>query len=316
MKVFSAKGNDEMVSAGESERVLLIDDDPHIHDLVSFHLENRVGGVISAMDARSGKSLAVQQRPSLILLDIQMPDEDGVSLCRSLQRLPETRDIPVVFLTGCEEEAQLAEAFDAGAVDYIKKPICQTELVARVGARLRAKSTLDRVREQARVDGLTGLGNRAALDEMLAEKSREWEKEGFCFSLAILDLDHFKRINDDRGHQAGDLVLAAAAAAFGKVSRPSDRLYRYGGDEFVAMIPGEDARDTLRVVERMVAAASEIRFDAPHEDIQISCSAGVVSPDASLSIFESAQVLELADRALYHAKRMGRNCAVAYSDSM
>jgi len=299
----------------DSQRVLLIDDDPHIHDLVSFHLEDRVGGVISAMDARSGRSLAVQQRPSLILLDIQMPDEDGVSLCRSLQGLPETRDIPVVFLTGCEEEAQLAKAFEAGAVDYIKKPICQTELVARVGARLRAKSTLDRVREQARIDGLTGLGNRAALDEMLAEKSREWEKDGFCFSLAILDLDHFKRINDDRGHQAGDLVLAAAAAAFGRVCRPSDRLYRYGGDEFVAMIPGEDARDSLRVVERMVAAANEVRFAPPQEEIRISCSAGVVSPDAALSIVEPGQVLELADRALYQAKRKGRNCVAAYSES-
>ena len=304
-----------MARRGDSKSVLLIDDDPHIHDLVSFHLEDRVGSVISARDARSGKSLAIQQRPSLILLDIQMPDQDGLSLCRSLQRLPETREIPVVFLTGCEEQDQLVEAFDAGAVDYIKKPICQTELVARVTARLRAKSTLDRVREQARIDGLTGLGNRAALDENLAEKSRQWEKDGFCFSLAILDLDHFKHINDDRGHRVGDLVLSGAAEAFTRISRSSDSLFRYGGDEFVMIIPGEDSSDALAVVERMVEAVQRIRLDSPHGDVRVTCSAGLVSPVEAMSIVEPSQVLEFADRALYSAKRLGRNCAVSYSES-
>ena len=186
-----------MVRRTGSKSVLLIDDDPHIHDLVIFHLEDRVGGIISAHDARSGLSLAIQESPALILLDIRMPDEDGVSLCRKLQNLPETREIPVVFLTGCEEQDQLAQAFDAGAVDYIRKPICRTELHARVMARLRAKSNLDRIREQARVDGLTGLGNRSALDESLLERSENWDKEGLNFSLAILDLDHFKKVNDE-----------------------------------------------------------------------------------------------------------------------
>ena len=189
-----------MVRGSDPNSVLLIDDDPHIHDLVVFHLEDRVGTVIGAHDANSGLSLAIQERPALILLDIRMPDEDGLSLCKRLQNIPETRDIPVVFLTGCEEQDQLVQAFDAGAVDYIKKPICRDELLARVTARLRAKSNLDRIRKQARIDGLTGLGNRSALDECLAERSADWDKEGLSFSLAILDLDHFKKINDEHGH--------------------------------------------------------------------------------------------------------------------
>lgn len=302
-----------MVRRGNSNCVLLIDDDPHIHDLVAFHLEDRVGSVISAHDARSGRSLAIQERPALILLDIRMPGEDGVALCRQLQTHPETREIPVVFLTGCEEQDQLAEAFEAGAVDYIKKPICRTELLARVTARLRAKSTLDRIREQARVDGLTGLGNRAALDECLAEKSLDWEKEGLDYCLAILDLDHFKQINDQHGHRTGDEILSAAASAISRISRPYDRLFRYGGDEFVAIISGEDSSDAFRVVERMVEAVRGIKLRSSRGEVHLTCSAGLVSPSAAPGIVEPNQVLELADRALYHAKSRGRDCALVYS---
>ncbi len=294
-----------MVRRSGSKSVLLIDDDPHIHDLVAFHLEDQVGSIVSAHDASSGLSLAIQESPALILLDIRMPDEDGVSLCRRLQNIPETRDIPVVFLTGCEEQDQLAQAFDAGAVDYIKKPICRTELLARVTARLRAKSNLDRIREQARVDGLTGLGNRSALDESLLERSSNWDKDGLSFSLAILDLDHFKKINDEHGHRMGDQVLSAAANSFARISRPCDSLFRYGGDEFVVIIPGEDSSDALRIVQRMVESVDRIVLPSPRGEVRVT---------ESQAILELSQVLEFADQALYHAKRLGRNRAVSYSE--
>ncbi|HIF97782.1 MAG TPA: diguanylate cyclase [Myxococcales bacterium] len=303
-----------MVRRSGSKSVLLIDDDPHIHDLVAFHLEDQVGSIVSAHDASSGLSLAIQESPALILLDIRMPDEDGVSLCRRLQNIPETRDIPVVFLTGCEEQDQLAQAFDAGAVDYIKKPICRTELLARVTARLRAKSNLDRIREQARVDGLTGLGNRSALDESLLERSSNWDKDGLSFSLAILDLDHFKKINDEHGHRMGDQVLSAAASSFARISRPCDSLFRYGGDEFVVIIPGEDSSDALRIVQRMVESVDRIVLPSPRGEVRVTCSAGLIAPYESQAILELSQVLEFADQALYHAKRLGRNRAVSYSE--
>ncbi len=303
-----------MVRRSGSKSVLLIDDDPHIHDLVAFHLEDQVGSIVSAHDASSGLSLAIQESPALILLDIRMPDEDGVSLCRKLQNIPETRDIPVVFLTGCEEQDQLAQAFDAGAVDYIKKPICRTELLARVTARLRAKSNLDRIREQARVDGLTGLGNRSALDESLLERSSNWDKDGLSFSLAILDLDHFKKINDEHGHRMGDQVLSAAANSFARISRPCDSLFRYGGDEFVVIIPGEDSSDALRIVQRMVESVDRIVLPSPRGEVRVTCSAGLIVPSESQAILELSQVLEFADQALYHAKRLGRNRAVSYSE--
>ncbi|MEO2121856.1 MAG: diguanylate cyclase [bacterium] len=303
-----------MVRRSGSKSVLLIDDDPHIHDLVVFHLEDQVGSIVSAHDASSGLSLAIQESPALILLDIRMPDEDGVSLCRRLQNIPETRDIPVVFLTGCEEQDQLAQAFDAGAVDYIKKPICRTELLARVTARLRAKSNLDRIREQARVDGLTGLGNRSALDESLLERSSNWDKDGLSFSLAILDLDHFKKINDEHGHRMGDQVLSAAASSFARISRPCDSLFRYGGDEFVVIIPGEDSSDALRIVQRMVESVDRIVLPSPRGEVRVTCSAGLIAPYESQAILELSQVLEFADQALYHAKRLGRNRAVSYSE--
>lgn len=290
----------------QTQKVLLIDDDQHIHDLVRFHLEERVGGLIGARDADAGAALAMQENPDLILLDICMPDEDGLTLCRKLQTDPVTREIPVVFLTGCEEPDQLVEAFEAGAVDYIRKPICRTELIARVEARLSAKITLDDAREQARSDGLTGLGNRVALDECLRERVREHRDESFPFSLAILDLDHFKRINDKYGHQMGDEIICAVVRAFVRMSRPCDRLFRFGGDEFVVVIPGGKSEDAAIVVNRMVESVSAIRLPVSDGQVGITCSAGFVSQPEWGEYLPAKQLLERADRALYEAKRMGR----------
>ena len=297
---------------GQKEKVLLIDDDQQIHDLVRFHLEDRVGCVLGASDAYSGAVLAAQEKPDLILLDICMPDEDGVTLCRKLQTDPATRDIPVVFLTGCEEPDQLVKAFEAGAVDYIRKPICRTELIARVEARLNAKITLDDAREQARLDGLTGLENRMALDECLGQRVREHLTEGFPFSLAILDLDHFKNINDEYGHQMGDEIICSAVRAFVRMSRPYDRLFRYGGDEFVVVISGGEPDDAQTVVSRMLTAVRGIRLPVPDGQVGVTCSAGLISQPEWGKGLSSKELLARADRALYEAKRLGRSRLVRY----
>ncbi|MEE3326908.1 MAG: diguanylate cyclase [Myxococcota bacterium] len=301
-----------MTLQDHSQKVLLIDDDQQIHDLVRFHLEDRVGCVIAASDACSGRVLAAKEKPDLILLDICMPDEDGVTLCQKLQTDPATRDIPVVFLTGCDEPDQLVKAFEAGAVDYIRKPICRTELVARVEARLSAKITLDDAREQARLDGLTGLENRVALDECLEERVSEHLKEGFPFSLAILDLDHFKAINDRYGHQMGDEIICSAVRALVRMSRPYDRLFRYGGDEFVVVIAGGDPEDAKTVVSRMLTSVRAIRLPVPDGQVGVTCSAGLVSQPEWGQRLDAKDLLERADRALYEAKGMGRSRLVRY----
>ena len=293
-------------------KVLLIDDDQQIHDLVRFHLEDRVGSVIVASDACSGRVLAAEEKPDLILLDICMPDEDGVTLCQKLQADSATRDIPVVFLTGCDEPDQLVKAFEAGAGDYIRKPICRTELVARVEARLSAKNTLDDAREQARLDGLTGLENRFALDECLEERVSEHFEEGFPFSLAILDLDHFKGINDRYGHQMGDEIICSAVRALVRMSRPYDRLFRYGGDEFVVVIAGGDPEDAKTVVSRMLKSVRAIRLPVPDGQVGVTCSAGLVSQPEWGKRLGAKDLLERADRALYEAKRLGRSRLVRY----
>ena len=291
----------------KSGSVLLIDDDSLIHDLVIFHLEESVGEIISATDAASGWLLAMRESPDLILLDIQMPDEDGLSLCRKLQAEPATADIPVVFLTGSEDQDQLVDAFSVGAVDYIKKPICRAELIARVGARLLAKAKLDKARREARVDGLTGLRNRIDLDEFLAEEVRRREREATSFSLALLDLDNFKEVNDRLGHQVGDEVLSAVARALRLSSRPYDHIFRYGGDEFVVIVLGDDERDFHGVIERMSKAIREISFVTAEGRVQIGCSAGLIHQIGTAPALPGKQLLEHADQALYEAKRLGRD---------
>ena len=301
-----------MMVWGQTEKVLLIDDDQQIHDLVRFHLEDRVGCVIGASDAYSGAVLAAQEKPDLILLDICMPDEDGVTLCRKLQTDPATRDIPVVFLTGCEEPDQLVKAFEAGAVDYIRKPICRTELIARVEARLNAKITLDDAREQARLDGLTGLENRMALDECLEQRVREHLKRAF-HSVLRFWISIISRISMiEYGHQMGDEIICSAVRAFVRMSRPYDRLFRYGGDEFVVVISGGEPDDAQTVVSRMLTAVRGIRLPVPDGQVGVTCSAGLISQPEWGKGLSSKELLSRADRALYEAKRLGRSRLVWY----
>ena len=269
----------------------------------------------------------------LILLDIVLPDGNGVEICRKLKMEPCFKDIPIIMVTGRDDEQTLEEAFTAGAMDYIRKPISRVELLARVSSALRVRKEIKErnarekeleettrklqeankeLEKMASLDGLTGLANRRLFDEMLAKEWKRARREGKKLALLMLDIDHFKYYNDAYGHQAGDECLKKVAGKMaGLLYRPGDIAARYGGEEFAAILPGTGAEGIREVAERLRQGIKDLRLE--HKD-------SPVSPYVTVSIggayTESCQgdgedkteeILQTADQALYSAKEAGRD---------
>jgi diguanylate cyclase (GGDEF)-like protein len=291
----------------KSVRVLIIDDDRHVFTSVSELLTGLADEVEWASLPERGIRMAMQMRPDIILLDINMPNMDGLKVCRHLKEAEATRDVPVLFLTIESNVSSLARALDCGGADYILKPFNEIDLRARVRVALRTKRMIDLLKEQARIDALTGLSNRAGLDTALSSSVAAHERLGQPFALLMLDIDRFKKINDEHGHGVGDEVLREIAASLRLGCRPYDTPCRFGGDEFGIVLDqteGEHARMTgVRILER-------IRLLSPGEArsaLAVSCSAGVASTAELRAGFTVDDIVKAADAALYRAKRDGRD---------
>jgi diguanylate cyclase (GGDEF)-like protein len=294
-------------------RVLIIDDDPNIHrQLGEALVPDIVDEVDSALVPGDGIRSAFQNPPSVILLDINMPDMDGFKVCCLLKESPVTRDVPVLFLTVEKNIVHLAQAFDCGATDYIRKPVNLIELQARMHSALRAQRLMELLREQARIDALTGLLNRAGMDEALSGAAALHERLGSPFALFLFDVDRFKRINDERGHGAGDEVLRAIGSTLRKTCRPYDTPCRYGGDEFAVILGQVDGKQAEAAGQQIFEALRLVEVNSASGPLDFSVSAGLVSTGQLHEAFEAAQFLEAADAALYGAKSAGRDRIVVW----
>jgi diguanylate cyclase (GGDEF)-like protein len=285
--------------------LLLIDDDPSVHEAVEGPLADVIDRFLHATAPEDGLRLALSERPDVILLDVNMPGIDGLKICRLLKEAASTRDIPILFLTIERNVRNLARAFDIGGSDYIAKPFHDVELHARVCVAVRTKRAFDMLKEQARVDGLTGLENRAALEASLAAAVASHERTGSPVSLLMIDLDGFKRINDSHGHGIGDELLRRVGACLRKGSRPYDVPCRYGGDEFVVLLGQTEGAAARKVAERILASLRAIPFEVRGERVPIRASAGLATSADMRNDFTPADLLKAADCALYAAKRDG-----------
>ena len=287
--------------------VLVIDDDASIHRAVERRLEGVVDQVLKADSPTKGIQIAIQEKPDVILLDLNMPQIDGFKVCRHLQEHPTTRDIPILFLTADQNPGNLVKALDAGASDYISKPFNAIELEARVRVALRTKQMIDLLQERARIDAVTSLNNRAAMDDALVAAAAAFKRTGHPVSLLMIDLDHFKKINDTYGHGVGDDVLRRVGASIRANCRPYDAACRFGGDEFGVILAQSDTTCAEQVAKRIIDGINMIKIRAGGEEIEVTCSGGVASASQMPSGFESADLLKVADEALYSAKSEGRN---------
>ena len=294
--------------------VMIADDSPVIRAVVRAGLEAEGYEVLETEDGTAALEQCQRRPPDAILLDIIMPGLDGYEVLAQLKADPELSHIPVVFLTGRTSMDDVVAGLRAGAHDYLRKPFEPEELLARVGSAIHVKQLQDQLRERnaaldrvSRTDALTGLFNRRHLDEELAIRCGHARRHQEPLSLLLLDIDHFKVVNDTHGHPAGDIVLSEFARRLSQQLRMGDTAGRWGGEEFLVILPHTDLPGGLEVAERIRAAAAAAPFTAGTTQIKVTVSGGCSGGQG-----ESAEeLLRCVDTALYRAKDRGRNQIVA-----
>jgi two-component system, cell cycle response regulator len=298
------------VSAPESKPlVLLIDDSVDVHRLLQARLRNEQIRLTCLTSGLEALRMCTTETPSCVLLDLDMPEIDGFEFLRRMKEEPRSHNVPVIVLSALHGSEDKVTAFDLGATDYVTKPFDLSELRARLRAALRLDHLLKLLAERADVDGLTGLGNRSHFNKRWAEKTAENTRYGHPLSLAILDIDFFKRINDTYGHPAGDEVLQGFARLLQCECRAPDIACRYGGEEFALIMPHTSPDDATKSVERIREVFAAQTW-ARHPDHRVTVSIGLTGC-AGVSTLTSQEWVEAADRNLYAAKRGGRNKVVA-----
>jgi diguanylate cyclase (GGDEF)-like protein len=273
------------------------------------------------LTAQNGKEAVEKTKdstPDLVILDVMMPEMDGMEACRLIKEDPATRDIPVIFLSARDETELKVSGLSLGANDYISKPFKAEELIARVDVAIRLKRERDQLRasaqeattraevaqERAVTDALTGLLNRYGLQHILAREHAEARRYTRPLSCLIIDLDNFKAVNDTYGHVAGDLALQQIAGILREAVRRSDTVFRYGGEEFLVLLPETDLDGAAALGEKIRATASARPFGDGERVFNLTLSAGATSLCAGES---GNDMIARADMALYHAKERGRN---------
>lgn len=309
-------------------RVLIVDDHPDNIEVIRARLEAKGYATEYAMDGEEALALVVQSPPDLILLDVMMPRLGGHEVARRIKADRSLPFIPIIMQTALESVESKVEGLGAGADDYITKPIDFAELEARVRSMLRIKALQDEVQRRERdlaaaneelrrmavTDALTGLFNRRHLEERLREMFEHSERLHEPLAVVMFDLDHFKAVNDEYGHQAGDAVLRQLAALLRDSVREIDRIGRYGGEEFMAILPGTvlDAAVTFAERARQQVASHQFRYEGGLLRRTLSCG---VAAWPHPRIRHRDDLVKAADDALYVAKELGRNRVVRFDSA-
>jgi two-component system cell cycle response regulator len=297
--------------------VLVVDDSRLVRAVVARHLRNNGYGVDEAENGQAALRRLADQSYDVIITDLGMPELDGFGVLAAVKKL--SPSVEVIILTGTHSQDMSAavRALRLGAHDYLTKPPGAADdvvlTVERAMEKKRLKDAnqhlLNELRSQSRTDVLTGIPNRRAFDDALQREIPRAGRHGHSLGLVMLDIDHFKQVNDTFGHQAGDEVLRVFARVASTVLREGDVLYRYGGEEFAAVLPHADMVGATTAGERIVAAISAHPFRVGSSPVSITTSAGVACWPGSGA--DAIQLVEQADSALYEAKKAGRNRVVA-----
>ncbi|MDQ6739580.1 MAG: diguanylate cyclase [Actinomycetota bacterium] len=295
-------------------KVLVADDDEGSRLVARAAVEQSGHECITAADGDAAWRLYQRHRPQVVITDLVMPGLDGLALCRSI-RTAETETYPyLILLTFRGAKADVLAGMDAGADDYITKPLDPFTLHVRLLVALRVTSLHAELAgyrralsEQARTDPLTGLRNRLTLKEDLDQLHSRSERYGDDYCLAMCDVDNFKSYNDIYGHPAGDAALQAVAATLASRVRQSDGIYRYGGEEFLLLLPDQSWPGAQALLERSLAAVQNLQIAHTGDP------SGILTLSAGISAYTyghragSEQLLKEADAALYAAKAAGRS---------
>lgn len=322
------------ISTANPLRILAIDDDPIMRTLLEKLLSAAGHEIRVANNGREGLRLALEFKPHLVITDWLMPEMDGLSFCKALRATEEGKEIYIILLTAMENEDSLVEAFEAGADDFITKPFSKRVLMARLRAGERVIGlhdnllkkekelrvviaelavTIRQLHELALKDPVTQLPNRRYGLERL---DQDWAATGRSqkpLCAMLLDLDHFKQVNDRYGHDIGDLVLKMVAEILRKSSRAEDFAARLGGEEFLIICSDTDLKAAQQIAERLRKTIENTPLQSRAGAICITASIGIAERSASMA--DPADLIRLADKAMYTAKNSGRNKVFAQRDS-
>jgi two-component system cell cycle response regulator len=295
-------------------RILIADDEPVSRRMLQALLLKWGYDVVSAEDGNAAwEKLNVPDPPRMALLDWMMPGQNGVDVCRALRRQRPEPYTYILLLTAKDAKESVVEGLESGADDYLTKPFNPQELKARIRVGMRLldlEDNLVQAREAMRFkathDTLTGVWNRGAILEMLDRETQRSRREGPSLGVLIADLDHFKSVNDTYGHLAGDSVLKEIAKRMRTDVRPYDAVGRYGGEEFLILLPGCKGSEAGEKAERLREMIVREPIETPAGSLKVTMSIGGVAT-GDWSDESANQILQMADLALYRAKEEGRN---------
>ena len=290
-------------------KVLAIDDSELSHRLLEARLQGENLELHSATSSEEGLKKAKLLQPEVVLLDIGLEGMNGFELLTKLKEDNETQNIAVIFISATVEPMDRVRGLDMGAIDFITKPFDALELKARVRSALRTQYLVKMLEQRAQLDGLTGLWNRRYFDQRLEQEISEAKRHKRVLTLALCDVDRFKRLNDQFGHPFGDMVLEKVAQILSG-GRTSDIVCRYGGEEFGLIFSSTNIERGREVTERLRVAIEEAAWPG-NPDLVVTASFGVCDTECLDGDLTPEAMLKAADMALYKAKQNGRNCVKA-----
>jgi len=281
--------------------VLIVDDSPTNLQVLATCIKGEHRVKVSTSGEQCLQIAKASPQPDLILLDVEMPGMDGYEVCKRLKSSPNTADIPIIFVTGLEEDKDEEKGLALGAVDYIVKPIRPAIVSARVKTHVTLKLQRDKLNKMAFFDQLTGLYNRHYIIDIASKKVARAVRHQYNLWVLMIDIDHFKVINDTYGHPAGDDILKQVAKVLVMDNRSDDLIGRFGGEEFVMMFDPCCEADAMVKAERVRIKIADLKPNG----IDVTVSIGLAKIASQGGSFE--QSLKQADEALYLAKKNGRN---------
>jgi two-component system, cell cycle response regulator len=295
-----------MEESKSASTILVVDDDEMVRVTLKVLVSSLGYKALVAKDGKEALQIVASTPVDLVLSDVVMPTMDGLELLDQLKI--EHPGIDVIIATGYSDRASYADVIKAGAMDFIKKPIDQAELEAKLARAFRERDLVQRLEQLSLSDSLTSLLNRRAFDQKFSLEVERAARQGYQLFLAIVDVDNFKEFNDTYGHHEGDQVLIALSRILEECTRTNvDLCFRLGGDEFAVLLPQTSASQATEIVQRILLRYIECGFG------KTTLSIGVVSCRRNLDmplIEDAEQMKQRGDQAMYDAKNSGKNCVV------
>lgn len=296
-------------------KVLIVDDDAKIVEMLEIGLNAMGYDTVAAYDGGSVFQVVLDEAPDIILLDLNLPKKDGIEVCQEIREKIKDNYIPIIMVTARDDTQSKIEGLDVGADDYITKPVDIKEVMARIRSMLRLKSVSDELKEAndelkelAVRDYLTSCYNRRYFMEILMLEVKKAVRYDRVISCIMLDLDYFKSINDNYGHPVGDIVLKWFADVLRDNLRDSDIVGRYGGEEFIVLLPNISTQEEIELIcNRIRETVEKTSVNVGDNEINLTVSIGG-SIFEGKSIPDVEGIIEKIDNSLYEAKRAGRNC--------